>query len=162
MVARQNIEVLFKSLFQLADWYDTPPPLFHNIGHTRHHTDRQLEGSPSQADFEDARMAKAVLPSTWELGFRAPSSGTPWVQGVGIEEIAGDPDAYICLPSKDVVTSSAHNHHGINTMRTWPTLYDGTNSPHGLPSWWNSSSEVDVLICGGENLTISRASSRIS
>ncbi|KAI1335919.1 FAD binding domain-containing protein [Xylariaceae sp. FL0016] len=94
-------------------------------------------------------MAKAVAPSTWENGFKAPTTGTPWVWPTHDQNVdTGDANEYISLPSKDVVTSSEHNSHGINIMRTWPTLYDGTNSPHGPPSWWKPSSEVDVLICG--------------
>ncbi|KAJ5170458.1 uncharacterized protein N7500_003241 [Penicillium coprophilum] len=33
-------------------------------------------------------------------------------------------------------------------LRTWPTLYDGTASPHGVPEWWKPLNQVDVLICG--------------
>lgn len=97
-------------------------------------------------------MAKSIQPSTWERGFQQPASGTPWA--VESDEEKGeeleDTDKYICAPSREVVTSSAHNDFGINVMRTWPTLHDGTNNPHGLPPWWNPASEVDVLICGGE------------
>ncbi|RYP27077.1 hypothetical protein DL768_011346 [Monosporascus sp. mg162] len=94
-------------------------------------------------------MAFAVPPSSWENGFREPSSGTPWAQSCDeLAEIADDPDAYVPPPSKEIVTSPAHNEHGINVIRTWPTLYDGTNNPHGVPSWWKPANEVDVLIVG--------------
>lgn len=63
-----------------------------------------------------------------------------------------DPEAYISPPSKELVTSQAHNELGINIIRTWPTLYDGTNNPHGLPTWWKPSRDVDVLIVGGKNI----------
>ncbi|KAI1495528.1 FAD binding domain-containing protein [Biscogniauxia marginata] len=93
-------------------------------------------------------MARAVLPSTWENGFKAPTTGTPWVWENEDEETKGDPNAYISPPSKDLITSSVHNTLGISVLRTWPTLYDGTNNPHGVPPWWKPAKEVDVLICG--------------
>lgn len=82
---------------------------------------------------------------TWENGFQQPANfkGNATAQ----EE---DPDAYVAPPSTELVTSTAHNDLGINIIRSWPTLYDGTNSPHGIPSWWKPKEEVDVLICGGE------------
>ena len=100
-------------------------------------------------------MAFAVPPSTWENGFKQPSTGTPWVWNHsesenedGHSESAHDERAYVTPPSKELVTSPAHNQLGINVVRTWPTLYDGTNNPHGLPNWWKPSQEVDVLIVG--------------
>ncbi|KAH7036699.1 FAD binding domain-containing protein [Macrophomina phaseolina] len=90
-------------------------------------------------------MAKSTAAYTWERGFKEASSGTPWQWD---PEPDAEPDAYVSPPSKELVTSTAHNHLGINVLRTWPTLYDGTNSPHGIPDWWNPASEVDVLICG--------------
>lgn len=95
-------------------------------------------------------MAKDIPPSTWENGYQAPSTISPWLWPPPGNDIEEDPDAYICLPSKDLVTSSHHNSKGINIIRTWPSMYDGTDSPHGLPPWWKPASEVDVLICGGE------------
>jgi phenol 2-monooxygenase (NADPH) len=95
-------------------------------------------------------MAKAVEPATWENGFKAPSTGTPWVWPPSGQTVADeDPDAYVSIPSKDLVTSTAHNDLGVSLQRTWPTLYDGTNSPHGTPDWWVPKKEVDVLIVGG-------------
>ncbi|KAI1486884.1 FAD binding domain-containing protein [Biscogniauxia mediterranea] len=93
-------------------------------------------------------MARALPPSTWENGFKAPSTGTPWVWENEDPETKNDPEAYVTPPSKDLITSSVHNSLGISVIRTWPTLYDGTNNPHGIPSWWKPSKEVDVLICG--------------
>ncbi|KAF2129697.1 FAD binding domain-containing protein [Dothidotthia symphoricarpi CBS 119687] len=63
-------------------------------------------------------------------------------------EVEHDDDSSSLPPSKEVVTSSRHNAIGINVLRTWPTLYDGTNTPHGIPSWWKPQQEIDVLICG--------------
>lgn len=59
-------------------------------------------------------------------------------------------DVYAAPPEVDLVTSPVHNHLGVNVLRNWPTLYDGTNSPHGIPSWWKPSEKVDVFICGGK------------
>ncbi|GAP82679.2 putative FAD binding domain-containing protein [Rosellinia necatrix] len=94
-------------------------------------------------------MAFAVPPSTWENGFKQPAKGRPWVfdytQG---DEVDADPNAYVTPPSQEIVTSDLHNDMGINVIRTWPTLYDGTNSPHGVPAWWKPTEQVDVLISG--------------
>ncbi|KAL2163195.1 hypothetical protein VTH06DRAFT_5251 [Thermothelomyces fergusii] len=60
----------------------------------------------------------------------------------------GDPTAYVPPPSVELVTSPVHNHLGVNVIRSWPTMYDGTNSPHGIPEWWEPKPQVDVLIVG--------------
>ncbi|EDU42704.1 FAD binding domain containing protein [Pyrenophora tritici-repentis Pt-1C-BFP] len=86
-------------------------------------------------------MAKSVASFTWERGFREPSAIPQW-------ETDNDIDGTTLPPSKEVVTSSQHNDLGVNVLRTWPTLYDGTNNPHGIPAWWKPQKEVDVLICG--------------
>ena len=87
-------------------------------------------------------MAKSVASFTWERGFRESSAIPQW-------ETDNDIDGTTLPPSKEVVTSSQHNDLGVNVLRTWPTLYDGTNNPHGIPAWWKPQKEVDVLICGG-------------
>lgn len=92
-------------------------------------------------------MAKSVEPFTWVNGFQEPSSGAPWHYQHGEDD--GD-DCYVTPPFKEVVTAERHNQLGINVLRTWPTIYDGTNNPHGLQEWWKPLGEVDVLICGGE------------
>jgi phenol 2-monooxygenase len=92
-------------------------------------------------------MAKSVASFTWERGFREPSNSRPWEIETGDDD---DENELSLPPSKEVVTSSAHNAFGVNILRTWPTMYDGTNSPHGLPKWWKPQRDVDVLICGGE------------
>ncbi|KAI1746117.1 FAD binding domain-containing protein [Xylaria scruposa] len=91
-------------------------------------------------------MAFAIPPSTWENGFKQPATGRPWVLDHAQED--GDDDVYVMPPSKEVVTSDVHNDLGINVIRTWPSIYDGTNSPHGVPTWWAPSEQVDVLIVG--------------
>ncbi|KUI69011.1 Phenol 2-monooxygenase [Cytospora mali] len=91
-------------------------------------------------------MAKSIQPSTWERGFKELASGTPWAPEGDEEEGDDDNERYICAPSREVITSAVHNNFGINVMRTWPTLHDGTNNPHGLPAWWNPSNEIRIDI----------------
>ncbi|ROT35240.1 FAD/NAD(P)-binding domain-containing protein [Sodiomyces alkalinus F11] len=92
-------------------------------------------------------MATKLPGYTWENGFRQPSSdATPWVWPQGQEMT--DADDYVTPPDVELVSSPSHNSLGINVVRNWPTLYDGTNSPHGVPSWWAPEKAVDVLICG--------------
>ncbi|KAL2052330.1 hypothetical protein ABVK25_007489 [Lepraria finkii] len=94
-------------------------------------------------------MAKSVLPSTWENGFKEPGKGAPWVAESSVANEAEDEEPhYTTPPSSEILTSEVHNELGLNVLRTWPTIYDGTNTPHDLPEWWAPSSEVDVLICG--------------
>ncbi|KAK5631480.1 hypothetical protein RRF57_007194 [Xylaria bambusicola] len=77
------------------------------------------------------------------------ATGQPWVfDHTGEDGIENDLNAYVTPPSKELVTSDAHNDIGINVIRTWPSIYDGTNSPHGVPVWWNPAGKVDVLISG--------------
>ncbi|KAI0449719.1 FAD binding domain-containing protein [Xylaria acuta] len=94
-------------------------------------------------------MAFAIPPSTWENGFKQPATGQPWVFDHAQEDDSDyDTHVYLMPPSKEVVTSDVHNDLGINVIRTWPSIYDGTNSPHGVPTWWAPSEQVDVLIVG--------------
>lgn len=102
-------------------------------------------------------MATKQPAFTWENGFRQLSSKpAPWEQkenGNAATEMNDDHDdanAYVTPPTVELVTSPAHNHLGVNVIRHWPTLYDGSNNPHGVPWWWKPQEEVDVLICGGE------------
>jgi phenol 2-monooxygenase (NADPH) len=90
------------------------------------------------------KMAKSVMPSKWTNGFRELGEGTPWAKKTECDE---EPH-YVTPPSAELLTSPVHNSLGLNVMRTWPTIYDGTNSPHGLPLWWKPEKEVDVLIAG--------------
>ncbi|KAI0196796.1 FAD binding domain-containing protein [Xylaria flabelliformis] len=94
-------------------------------------------------------MAFAKPPATWENGFKQPATGRSWVPDHAQEDgNDDDPHVYVMPPSKEVVTSDVHNDLGINVIRTWPSIYDGTNSPHGVPTWWAPSEQVDVLIVG--------------
>ncbi|KAF7512314.1 hypothetical protein GJ744_001882 [Endocarpon pusillum] len=113
-------------------------------------------------------MAKSIPPFTWKNGFRQAGQGRPWatenwngyvVNGHGNGEENGNGNGngvvkkeqshYVTPPSAEPLTSTVHNDFGLNTLRTWPTIYNGTSSPHGVPEWWDPSGEVDVLICGG-------------
>jgi phenol 2-monooxygenase len=92
-------------------------------------------------------MAKSILPFTWKNGFREPGEGTPWATEA---RKTGEKEShYVTPPSAESLTSTIHNSFGLNVLRTWPTIYNGTSSPQGLPEWWNPAGEVDVLICGG-------------
>ena len=95
-------------------------------------------------------MAKSVQPSTWANGFRESRKDIPWTTksstAAGVED---EEPSYTTPPSSEILTSEVHNELGLNVLRTWPTIYDGTNTPHSLPDWWAPSTEVDVLICGG-------------
>lgn len=93
-------------------------------------------------------MATTVQPYTFRNGFRQQSDSIPWI--INKDDSSDEQPHYTTPPSVELLTSKVHNDLGLNTLRTWPTLYDGTASPHGLPQWWKPSAEVDVLICGGE------------
>lgn len=88
-------------------------------------------------------MAKSIETSSWNNRYREPGATdfTPWAAEAAAH--------YKAPPSSERLTSEAHNDLGLNLLRTRPTMYNGTNSPHDLPKWWRPSSEVDVLICGG-------------
>jgi phenol 2-monooxygenase len=91
-------------------------------------------------------MATSLTPSRYDNGYREASVGKPWEKkrsNGGDEEANYDPP-----PSVELLTSPVHNSLGLNVLRTWPTLYDGTNSPHGFPEWWKPAKKVDVLIAG--------------
>ena len=94
-------------------------------------------------------MARSLKPFTWQNGFKEPLANAPWETDDKHVNERLQKSNYDVPPSKEQLTSTVHNSLGLNVMRTWPTLYDGTNAPHGVHSWWKPSSEVDVLICGG-------------
>lgn len=109
-------------------------------------------------------MATKQPAYTWENGFRqTATNAAPWEQSTTTAVNGGGKDAanavrnqqddihaYVAPPTVELVTSPVHNHLGINVIRHWPTLYDGSNNPHGVPTWWMPKEKVDVLICGGE------------
>ncbi|KAJ0421294.1 FAD binding domain-containing protein [Aspergillus carlsbadensis] len=90
---------------------------------------------------------------TFANGYRQPADTNPWEITHDSDGVDGPVDAseeahYTVPPSVDLLTSPIHNDVGLKYLRTWPTIYDGTASPHGLPSWWKPNTKVDVLICG--------------
>ena len=91
-------------------------------------------------------MATTVEPYTFRHGFKQAADTPPWI--IDRSNPNEEQPHFTVPPSVELPTSRAHNSYGINVLRSWPTLYDGTASPHGLPNWWKPSSEVDVLICG--------------
>ena len=94
---------------------------------------------------------------TWENGYQQLAQSKTPGGTAGDDVPTDDETAYVAPPSIDLVTSSAHNQLGINVIRSWPSMYDGTNSPHGTPAWWQPQQEVDVLIVGGRaNWTVPR------
>ena len=93
-------------------------------------------------------MATTVNPYTFRNGFRQAAETAPWV--IDRDNPNEEQPHYTTPPSVELLTSTAHNEKGVNVLRTWPTLYNGTASPHGLPEWWKPPNKVDVLICGGE------------
>ena len=91
-------------------------------------------------------MAKSIERSSWTNGYRE-------ARKVGFEPWVTDAAAhYRPPPLLETLTSAVHNDLGLNVLRTWPTLFDGTNTPHELPKWWKPTADVDVLICGGKKL----------
>ncbi|RAH42804.1 FAD binding domain-containing protein [Aspergillus brunneoviolaceus CBS 621.78] len=94
-------------------------------------------------------MSKSPEPCTWKNGFRQPSAGEPWRYPKPDAEILPNPQSHhVTPPSVDIVTSSVHNSLGESRLRSWHTIFNGTNSPAGPLGWWEPSSEVDVLILG--------------
>lgn len=78
-------------------------------------------------------MATSAQPHSWKNGVCQPSGETSWAfkEKYIIDE--KDEAHYVTPPSSEIFTSTVHNALGLNTLRRWPTIYDGTNSPHGLP-----------------------------
>jgi hypothetical protein len=141
-----------------VDWRgpnSSPPPVVTSPKQTSTKSHRDYRHHEATIPKPTETMAKSPLPFTWKNGFRQPSSKHHWESSI-LNEKDHDPDQadYVTPPSLDLLTSTVHNSLGLNILRTWPTLYNGTNSPHGLPSWWKPSSEVDVLICGGTQLSM--------
>ncbi|KFA80701.1 hypothetical protein S40288_01756 [Stachybotrys chartarum IBT 40288] len=94
-------------------------------------------------------MATKRPPFTWENGYQQPMTASTWpTDGANGDVSHTEGDRYVAPPSVDLVTSSTHNSLGVNVLNDWPTMYGGTDNPHGVPSWWKPEEKVDVLICG--------------
>ncbi|KAF7183364.1 hypothetical protein CNMCM7691_003563 [Aspergillus felis] len=92
-------------------------------------------------------MATTVGGFTFADGYRQSADTNPW-EVENEDTWDKEEPHYSVPPSVELLTSSIHNDMGLNYLRTWPTIYDGTASPHGVPSWWQPKKKVDVLICG--------------
>jgi hypothetical protein len=98
-------------------------------------------------------MARSLPPRTWRRGFAEPSThvDAAWADTAHSITEKGDQGHHDPGgPSVEQCTSDFRNSvDGQTTLRYWPALYSGTESPGGRPDWWKADSEVDVLICGG-------------
>ncbi|KAL9094759.1 MAG: hypothetical protein Q9165_003030 [Trypethelium subeluteriae] len=93
-------------------------------------------------------MSKSIEPTTYKNGFRLPSKSEPWLYPKpGAKELPPRPH-YTTPQSVDVDTAPVNNGLGQSVLRSWPTIFNGTNSPDGVPDWWSPSTDVDVLIIG--------------
>jgi phenol 2-monooxygenase len=101
-------------------------------------------------------MARTLPPTTWQNGFAEPTDIDVWADNAHHLTEEGNRAHYATPPAQEPLTSTIHNDLGLNVLRTWPTMYNGTESPHGVPSWWKPANEVDVLICGGMFLNVER------
>ncbi|PLN86968.1 FAD binding domain-domain-containing protein [Aspergillus taichungensis] len=89
---------------------------------------------------------------TFSNGYRQEATTNPWDDSGNSEAWDGQEPHYSVPPSVELLTSTVHNHLGHSYLRTWPTIYNGTASPHGVPDWWKPPSQVDVLICGADGV----------
>ncbi|KAF2199799.1 FAD binding domain-containing protein [Delitschia confertaspora ATCC 74209] len=93
-------------------------------------------------------MATTTRGYTYEHGFCQPAETNPWEKHHDSNLNKDEVPHYNVAPSVELMTSPVHNALGHNYLRTWPTIYNGTGSPHGVPEWWDSPKKVDVIICG--------------
>ena len=94
-------------------------------------------------------MARTEANRTWEHGFAEPSATASWTLEDSYRSENSEKSHYEVPPFEKSLSSTIHNSLGVNTVRTWPSLHNGTESPEGVPDWWQPRKEVDVLICGG-------------
>ncbi len=105
-------------------------------------------------------MATTVAPQTWQDGYMAPSETATWEVEDFNSTQDGQESHYVTPPFKESLSSTVHNSLGLNVVRNWPTIYNGTESPHGIPEWWKPAEKVDVLICGGTSAVIRKLKSQ--
>ncbi|KAJ5481462.1 hypothetical protein N7475_000274 [Penicillium sp. IBT 31633x] len=96
-------------------------------------------------------MAHSILPYTHENSYCQASKNPHWIIPESLTDETGNNSGpqYEIPPSDEILASTSHNDLGFNVLHIWPTLHDGTASPHGVPDWWNPPIKVDVLISGG-------------
>lgn len=99
-------------------------------------------------------MARSLPPYTWKHGFVTPADSPipAWADEKNYSNQLGEPSHYELPVDDEKPTSTIGNGVGcgITGLRSWPNLYNGTESAQEKPSWWKPEGEVDVLICGGE------------
>lgn len=102
-------------------------------------------------------MAQTEAPLTWKRGFATPSDGATWADESFYRTENGDLANYSPPASHELATSLMHNKvtDDKNVLRTWPSIFNGTQAPREIPNWWKPQPDVDVLICGGEMTTSS-------
>ncbi|KAI1075863.1 FAD binding domain-containing protein [Whalleya microplaca] len=95
-------------------------------------------------------MARSVSPHTWQRGFAERTAGQKpaWADSANYVTEYGNPSHYLCPSEDEKPTSKVGNEYGLSSLRSWPSLYNGTEAQSTTPSWWKPASEVDVLICG--------------
>jgi len=98
-----------------------------------------------------SKMAHTEPALTWERGYATRAGVAAWEKESSYLNEDGESSNYLPPVSQELPTSTMHN--GVtetkNLLRTWPSLYNGTQAQE-IPSWWNPQPEVDVLISGGK------------
>lgn len=93
-------------------------------------------------------MAQSHAPQTWQRGFSEPHLTTPtpaWADAANYQTEGGERAHYAVPEGGEKPTSRVPNAFGLSSLRSWPSLYNGTEEEmQEMPS------EVDVLICGGK------------
>lgn len=95
-------------------------------------------------------MAQSLPSSSWQRGFAEPTSCAAWEDEAYFSSDHSERAHYVVPDACEKQTSLVANEHGMCSLRSWPSLYNGTATDEATPSWWKQSSEVDVLIIGGE------------
>lgn len=95
-------------------------------------------------------MARSQPPLTWQRGFAEGvlDAKPAWADEAYFVSEHGEPAHYLVPDACDKPTSVVANPLGLSSLRSWPSLYNGTESG-AVPTWWTPRSDVDVLICGG-------------
>lgn len=93
-------------------------------------------------------MARSHPPQTWQRGFVEPADAPvpAWADAAYYETEDGERAHYAAPAGGEKPTSSAPNAFGLSSLRSWPSLYNGTEAGEAQAK---KPSEVDVLICGG-------------
>ncbi|KAL4925216.1 FAD binding domain-containing protein [Aspergillus undulatus] len=91
-------------------------------------------------------MATTVPPRTWENGFAQPVETNGWEDQTKYVAETGEEAHYKVPAHTNAPTSTVGNLLGLGSLRTWPSIYDGT--AFGKPEWFTPEAQVDVLICG--------------